>query len=115
MYFDRTSSFGHHHPLGNPCSPVGADAGGNFPLFALMYISMALATCRMLLEHWMVLAWRRALLRAGRRMPISTAMMPITTRSSTSVNARFCCRMGFPFQLCLGLTSAGGDGGGQNN
>src|SRR5690349_8065586 len=35
-----------------------------------------------------VLACSRALLRAGRRMPISTAMMPITTSSSTRVNAR---------------------------
>src|SRR5215207_5928701 len=33
-----------------------------------------------------VCACRLALLSAGSRMPISTAMMPMTTRSSTSVN-----------------------------
>ena len=33
-------------------------------------------------------AWRRAELMAGSRMLISSAMMPMTTRSSTSVNPR---------------------------
>src|SRR5256885_8038106 len=66
----------------------GTPAGGQRPLLSWMYISSAIATCRMLLLHWTTLACRRALLSAGSSTLISTAMMPITTRSSTSVKAR---------------------------
>ena len=38
-------------------------------------------------RHAVVLAAARARLSAGRRIEISSAMMPMTTRSSTSVNA----------------------------
>src|SRR5438270_2249575 len=40
---------------------------------------------RRLAAHLMVLADSRALLSAGSRMPINKAMIPITTKSSTSV------------------------------
>jgi hypothetical protein len=49
---------------------------------------------RRLAAHLMVLADSRALLRAGRRMLISSAMMPITTRSSTRVKAERRGRVG---------------------
>src|SRR4051812_24405752 len=38
--------------------------------------------------HFTVLAARRALPKAGRRIEISNAMMPMTTSNSTSVNPR---------------------------
>src|SRR5262245_9601207 len=53
-----------------------------------MYMSIALATCFMLLAHCTVAAARRAFLSAGSNTAISTAMIAITTSSSTSVNAR---------------------------
>src|SRR5215213_5416879 len=46
------------------------------------------AICRRLLKHCVRLADSRALLSVGSRMPINTAMMPMTTRSSTSVKPR---------------------------
>src|SRR5438477_2694417 len=63
-------------------------AGGNLPLASWMYISIASATWRMLLLHWSVYACRRTFASVGSKMLISTAMMPITTSNSTSVNAR---------------------------
>src|SRR5215207_7591071 len=93
MYFPRTSSFGHHQALGNGPGMTGVDAGGNFPLLALMYINMAVEIWRMLLEHCTVAAARRALLSAGSRIPTSTAMIPITTNSSTSVKPAFLLRV----------------------
>src|SRR5438046_1716367 len=66
----------------------GMPAGGNLPLLSLMYIINDVATWRMLLEHWSVFAWRRTFPSVGSRMLISTAMMPMTTRSSTKVKAR---------------------------
>src|ERR1043166_2920545 len=47
----------------------------------------ALATWRMLEAHWTILACRRAAITLGKRMEIRTAMMPRTTRSSTSEKA----------------------------
>src|SRR5687767_9151602 len=44
---------------------------------------------RRLAMHLVVLACRRAAERAGIRMAMSRAMIPMTTRSSTSVNALF--------------------------
>src|SRR6476659_191561 len=61
---------------------------GSTSLFSFAYMMHAYQTLRMLLAH---LTWRAlslALFRAGRRMDISKAMMPITTRSSTSVKPR---------------------------
>jgi hypothetical protein len=52
-----------------------------------MYIISANPIWRMLLAHWTVAACRRAACNAGSRMAISTAMMPMTTSSSTRVNA----------------------------
>src|SRR4051812_23819319 len=65
---------------------IGAPAGGNLPLFAWIYCIIAVAIWRILLEHCTVAAARRALLRAGRRIPTSTAIIPMTTSNSTSVN-----------------------------
>jgi len=48
---------------------------------------MPSAIMRMFEAHCVVLALRRALFNAGRRIPIRTAMIPMTTSSSTSVNA----------------------------
>ena len=57
-------------------------------MLLLTYIWNAVVICRRFAMHWVVRACVRALFRAGRRIEISIAMMPITTRSSTSVKAR---------------------------
>jgi hypothetical protein len=49
---------------------------------------IAIETCFMLLEHCTRFACRRTPRSVGSRTLIRTAMMPITTSSSTSVNAR---------------------------
>src|SRR3954464_6910 len=61
--------------------------GGNFPLFSLAYMISAVTNWRTLLARCASVAVRRALLSTGRRIAISTAMMPITTSNSTRVNA----------------------------
>src|SRR5688500_18365115 len=60
--------------------------GTAHPLNCEAYISWALAICFRLLRHCTVLACRLAPLSDGSRMLISTAMMPMTTSNSTSVN-----------------------------
>src|SRR5256885_2071377 len=62
------------------------DDHGSAPLFALLYMRIAVASCFRLLWHCTFLAASRALLSVGRRMDMSRAMMPMTTSSSTSVN-----------------------------
>src|SRR5438309_11288132 len=52
------------------------------------YIAEACPICRRFERHAAVLALCRALLRAGSRMEISRAIMPMTTSNSTSVKAR---------------------------
>src|SRR5690242_19783414 len=54
----------------------------------LAYIAEACPICRRFDRHAAVFALWRALLSAGSRIEISSAMMPITTSSSTSVKAR---------------------------
>src|SRR5687767_2919015 len=91
MYFCLTSSVHHDQPFGYMFgAPLLAEttAGGWTPLLSLMYMSIAWASCLMLLAHLTVIAWRRARESAGSRIDTSTAMMPMTTNSSTSVNAR---------------------------
>src|SRR5262245_55607503 len=53
-----------------------------------MYRPKALPICLSAERHLVRSALLRALLRTGIRMPMRMAMMPMTTRSSTSVNAR---------------------------
>jgi hypothetical protein len=62
--------------------------GIRMPWLALAYPSIARATCRMLLMHCTAAADRLALLSAGISIAISSAMIPITTSSSTSVKPR---------------------------
>src|SRR4051794_19517826 len=62
------------------------------PFHSFEYMIHAVVSWRRLLMHAVRLALSRALPSAGSRMPISTAMMPMTTSSSTSVNAFFFCR-----------------------
>src|ERR1043165_6187416 len=62
-----------------------AEVGGYHPLLSWAYINAAVPTWRMLLMHWALTACCLARLSAGRRIAIRTAMIPITTRSSTSV------------------------------
>src|ERR1700722_1300524 len=93
MYFWRTSSAAQNHPLGDGLlesePPVFETvSGGKWPRLSVMYCSKASDICFILLWHNIVAAERRALFNAGRRMPTSRAMMPMTTSSSTRVNAR---------------------------
>src|SRR5437773_1114000 len=58
-----------------------------------MYMASPVRSSRIFARHLRVFALRRARPRAGRRIEISSAMMPITTSNSTSVNAcRLKCR-----------------------
>src|SRR4051794_5415892 len=50
-----------------------------------MYVDQAVPICLKFDRQTVVFAARRALFSAGSRIPISTAMMPITTSSSTNV------------------------------
>src|SRR5689334_16342324 len=58
---------------------------GNEPRQSLAYMRVIVMSCRMLDRHLVVLACWRALLSAGSKIEISSAMMPMTTSSSTSV------------------------------
>src|SRR3954468_15179397 len=60
---------------------------GIWLLLSLAYMMVAVAICFMLLRHATERAPSRALLSAGRSIAISRAMMPMTTSSSTRVNA----------------------------
>src|SRR5437660_7550567 len=51
---------------------------GNVPFQSLQYMIVAVMTCFMFARHLVVLACWRALLSAGRRIEISSAMMPMT-------------------------------------
>jgi len=55
---------------------------------ALAYIVAACTMPCRFAEHLVVSACRRTRLSVGRRIEINKAMIPMTTRSSTSVNAR---------------------------
>jgi hypothetical protein len=78
---------------GGPGEVAGAGVeaqGGTTPLHWLMWRRQPVPSWRRLERHRALAAVWRALLRAGRRTLIRTAMMPITTRSSTGVKARRC-------------------------
>src|ERR1700722_3689780 len=64
---------------------------------------IACPMARRLASHWMVLAARRALLSAGRRRPTRTAIIPITTNNSTSVNALEYLFTSVGISLCKGV------------
>ena len=66
---------------------VGIRPGHETPLFASAYIVHAWASVRRFTMHRTAFACCRARDRAGIRMDISRPMMPITTSSSTMVNA----------------------------
>ena len=69
--------------------PLGgcfSDSGGNCPLLALAYRMNPWAICRRLLWHATIRDCSRAFFSDGSRIEMSNAMMPITTKSSTSVN-----------------------------
>src|SRR5688572_16056375 len=90
MNFPRTSSFAHHQPVGYASARIAVTSalqGGSFPLYASLYMISPIATWRMLLWHCTIAACRRAPCSAGRSSATRIAMIPITTRSSTSVNA----------------------------
>src|SRR3954453_879605 len=61
---------------------------GRFPLYSCVYMITAVMSCRVLDMQAVMLACLRALPSAGSKIEINSAMMPITTRSSTSVKAR---------------------------
>src|SRR3954463_16503497 len=86
-----------------PAAVSAAEAmtlGGNLPLFSEAYMIRAVPNCFWLLAHWTLRACSRAALRAGRRMEMRRAIMPMTTRSSTKVKpyndlGRGVCDIGF--------------------
>jgi hypothetical protein len=59
-----------------------------YPLCSLANMIVAVVSWRMFERHCAVAAAWRALPNAGRSTLISSAIMPMTTSSSTSVNAR---------------------------
>src|SRR4051812_28981329 len=61
---------------------------GRYPLLFAVYITIACPMERRLARHLTVWADARALFRAGRRIEISNAMIPMTTSSSTRVKPR---------------------------
>src|SRR5688572_2429194 len=68
--------------LGSPLAPYT-----NQLLFSIVYEMNADMSCRMLDAHRVLFEASRALLSAGIRIAMSSAMIPITTSNSTSVNA----------------------------
>jgi hypothetical protein len=58
---------------------------GILPLFSAVNMSTACESWRMLLRHFTRRPASRARFSAGNRIAISTAMIPMTTSSSTSV------------------------------
>src|SRR4051794_7164896 len=64
-------------------------ATGQNPLLSSSYILKQVPISRSSAAHFSALACRRAAPSAGRRIPTSSAMIPMTTNSSTRVNARF--------------------------
>src|SRR6476661_5019532 len=61
---------------------------GKNPLLSFTYIAIALLMSLSDAAHLILAASARAAWRAGRRIAIRIAMIPMTTSSSTSVNAR---------------------------
>src|SRR5687768_11621453 len=81
---------------------------GKFPLFSFAYIWMPCPIWRRLLAHFTRLACSRARLSDGSRILISSAMMPITTSSSTRVKPFALREESFMTKL-LSETSRGAD------
>src|SRR5277367_1542147 len=75
-------------PALGSCAETGniPDQYIDFCLLSLVYMMNAMSIIRRLLRHCADRACLRAAPRAGRRIEISSAMMPITTSNSTSVN-----------------------------
>jgi hypothetical protein len=64
------------------------EGAGKYPLLSFTYIAIALPMSFSEAAHLILEASDRAAWRAGRRIAIRIAMIPITTSNSTSVNAR---------------------------
>ena len=75
----------HQADRSRTADPAPLHPIGTCPLCRLAYMLRKTAICRRLLRHLVMFAALRALFSVGSRMLISTAMMPITTSSSTSV------------------------------
>src|SRR5580765_860761 len=71
--------------------------GGRKPRFSLAYMKRICPHARRLLMHCALAACCRARLIAGRSMAINTAIIPMTTSSSTSVKPRDLGFMAAPF------------------
>src|SRR5207253_1018402 len=67
--------------------PAPSTTTAKYPRCSLEYMANASPSWRTLDRHLVVLAARRTFDRLGSRMEMRTAMMPMTTSSSTSVNA----------------------------
>ena len=79
-----------------PPPPAMANSTGSIilPLRSLANCTNAVPVWRRLLKHLTLLALSRARLSVGSRMLISNAMMPMTTKSSTSVKPAARLRVG---------------------
>src|SRR5437763_8058938 len=82
---------------------------GKFPLFSFAYIWRPWPIWRRLLAHLTRLACSRARFKDGSRMEISSAMMPITTSSSTRVKPPFALGEESFMTKLLSNTSRGAD------
>src|SRR5438046_2515234 len=81
-----------------------------YTLLSFAYMIAAVAIWRTFDKHATDFDCARADCSAGRSRPMSRAMMPITTRSSTNVNARQCVRwrevMKFSFSVAHGVQAS---------
>src|SRR5436190_22802039 len=82
-------SYSHPGPLKVPPLSIELELMNGIAIrYSLLYMTTAVMNCLWLAMHLVRSACSRALESAGMRMAIRTAMMPITTSNSASVNAR---------------------------
>src|SRR6185437_3586436 len=89
-----------------PTCAAYASTGGKKSFHSVRYCANPMPICRMFDRHLVVTAIARALLNAGNRIAISTAMIATVTSSSMSVNAATRLRIA---GLLQGPRSRGGE------
>src|SRR5947209_10977300 len=95
----QSMSFGGRDPVRPPL--LNGAARGSHPLLSLQYEINDEPSCRRFDKHCTCLACSRAFPKAGRRIEISSAIIPITTSNSTKVNAGVNARRHAEFPLFM--------------